>query len=144
MNAIKCKDEFIKKNPQYINCHIEVFKFGDDCDYLANLVKDGIKTATSSLLKLYEIENSRIPEIGDIGIILDSLDNVVCVIQNIKVSINSFLMIDDYIAKCEGEGDTLDFWRKTHESFFKKEVVNYGVDFSFTDEVVVEFFKLID
>ena len=63
-----CNNHGISKSSHY-----EAYSFGDpgSADYIADLVKNGIKTATSSALELYE-ENERIPQVGDYNVILDS------------------------------------------------------------------------
>lgn len=56
-----CNNHGISKSSHY-----EAYSFGDpeSADYIADLVKNGIKTATSSALELYE-ENERIPQVDD-------------------------------------------------------------------------------
>lgn len=45
-----------------ISGEYSAWAFGDDADALAGLVKDGIKTATSSLLCFYELEKEPLPK----------------------------------------------------------------------------------
>ena len=52
----------------------EAWAFGDDPDGLAQLVVDGIKTATSSAYIFYELENEKIPKVGEYSVILNSKD----------------------------------------------------------------------
>lgn len=43
----------------------EAWQFGADPDYLAQLVVDGVKTATCSGLIFYEMENEPLPAVED-------------------------------------------------------------------------------
>lgn len=60
-----CNNHGISKSSHY-----EAYSFGDpeSADYIADLVKNGIKTATSSALELYE-ENERIPQVDDLKLL---------------------------------------------------------------------------
>ena len=55
----------------------DAWAFGEDADRLAELVKKGIKTATSSLLCFYELEGEELPGTGQYNIILDSQNQAV-------------------------------------------------------------------
>lgn len=78
-----CNNHGISKSSHY-----EAYSFGDpeSADYIADLVKNGIKTATSSALELYE-ENERIPQVDDYNVILDSQNLPICVTQTKVVEI---------------------------------------------------------
>ncbi|MDO5089220.1 MAG: ASCH domain-containing protein [Leptotrichiaceae bacterium] len=70
------------------NVHVNRFAFGYEenmQDNLAALVLKGEKKATTSLYALYDLENERVPQKGDINIILDSQENEICVTVNTKV-----------------------------------------------------------
>lgn len=58
-------DEFWKSRGQEKQKSVSSWQFGDNPDYLAKLVIDGIKTATCSGLVFYEIENEPLPAVGD-------------------------------------------------------------------------------
>ena len=76
------------------------------CDRLASLVRAGIKTATSSLVKIFELDGEELPK--------------------------------------EGEGDqTLEYWRRVHEKYFKEQCEEYGIEFSEDMEILTEEFELI-
>ena len=80
------------------NTHIERYSFGNTPemeDELAQLVAKGEKKATTSLLALYDLDNERIPEKGDLNVILDSKGNEVCVTRNIKVYSVPFREVSD-------------------------------------------------
>ena len=118
------------------NTHIERYSFGNTPkmeDELAQLVAKGEKKATTSLLALYDPYNERIPEKGDLNIILDSKGNEVCVTRNTRVYSVLFREVSEKHAFMEGEGDkSLDDWRIVHIKLFKEEL---GDDFIEDGEV---------
>ncbi|WP_121488367.1 ASCH domain-containing protein [Chryseobacterium sp. 7] len=61
------------------------FHFGgkEDATSIAKLVISGIKTATGSLLWVFESENNPVPSVGEYNIITDSDDRPVCIIETI-------------------------------------------------------------
>lgn len=61
-------------------------------DELAQLIKDGIKTATSSALDLYKITGEAIPKADTYSIILDGHDQPVCIIKEIEI--NSYPLME--------------------------------------------------
>ena len=118
--------------------------FGDDPDRLAKLVKDGVKTATCSLLCLYELEEEPLPEVGEYSVILDSKDEAVCIIRTTRVYIVQFDQVSAEHAYKEGEGSrTLEYWRNVHKRFFADELETIGQAFEADIELVCEEFKVI-
>ena len=122
----------------------EAYSFGDDADYLGNLVKDGIKTATTSLYSLYELDGDELPKVGDYSIILDSKDEALCIIKTTKVYIEKFSNVSSSYAYKEGEGDkSLYYWKKVHRAFFTEELKEYGLEFNEQMELVLEEFEVV-
>lgn len=122
----------------------EAWAFGDSPDKLLDLVLKGIKTATSSAYDLYIEENIDIPKVNDYSVLLDSNNNALCIIRNIKVSIKSFDEVDEEFAYKEGEGDkSLAYWRKVHEEFFTNELKTINKEFNNKIKVVLEEFELV-
>ena len=122
----------------------EAWSFGVNPDILAQLVVNGHKTGTSSLYILYELENEPLPKVNDYSIILDSNDNAVCIIQNIKVDIIPFNEIAAEHAYKEGEGDkSLKYWRKAHQKFFTESLSKIDMKFTYDMKVVYEEFKVV-
>ena len=77
------------------NESITAWQFGDCSNYLAQLVIDGIKTATCSIHIFYELENEPLLTTNDYSIILISNDEPVAIIKIIEVTVtpmNSLLM----------------------------------------------------
>jgi len=106
-----------------VYAHLPQWAFGhtaEEADALCNLVLDGKKTATSAAL--YHFEDEPAPEDGDRAVILDSTGRARCVIEFTEVEVVSFDEVDAKFAHAEGEGDlSLAYWRKAHETFFKRE-----------------------
>ena len=114
------------------------------CDRLASLVRAGIKTATSSLVKIFELDGEELPKEGDYSVIMDSEEDALFIIKNKAVTVNKFRDVDESIAFKEGEGDqTLEYWRRVHEKYFKEQCEEYGIEFSEDMEVLTEEFELI-
>ena len=91
-------------------------------DKLGELVREGIKTATSSLAWLYENGVEPYPEVGEYSIILDSLGQPICIVQTTELSVCAFNEVGEDHAYLEGEGDrSLRHWREVHWEFFSAE-----------------------
>ena len=122
----------------------DAWAFGDKADELAELVVQGIKTATSSAYALYEIDGEALPEVGEYSVILDSHDNARCVIKTTRVYVTSFDKVSEAHACKEGEGDrSLAYWREVHEKFFTDCLSEAGLTFSEKMEVVCEEFEIV-
>lgn len=122
----------------------EAWAFGDDADTLAQLVKDGIKTATCSAYCFYEMENEVLPAEGGYNIVLDSRNNAVCITQTTKVYVIPFSQVTSDHAYREGEGDrSLSYWRGVHRKFFTEELEAEGLEFSEDIPLVCEEFRVV-
>ena len=143
MTAEKMWKKFVEK------CNItdneyDAWAFGDDADTLAELVRCGIKTGTSSAYPLYEIEGETLPEASGYSVILNSKDEAVCIIENTKVYVVPFCEVSAKHAFKEGEGDrSLAYWRKVHETFFTTCMEDAGLDFDENMKVVCEEFRVV-
>lgn len=123
---------------------VEAWAFGDMPDLLADLVLQGVKTATSSAYALYEIEGEPLPRAGEYSVILNSHDEPVCVIQTTKVYIARFNEVNEDHAYKEGEGNrSLSYWKRIHEDFFTTALAEAGMCFSEEMQVVCEEFKVV-
>lgn len=125
----------------------EAWAFGDSpemADELANLVLEGIKTATASNYQLYNLENESLPYVGQLNIILDGSDTAVAITKTTSVEIIPFDEVTEEHAYLEGEGDrSLRYWREVHEEFFKKECDQVNQAFHHKIPVVCERFKVL-
>lgn len=135
------------KNSHVKNKTYDAWCFGGNTSMtneLGKLVVNGVKTATASAYQLYEIENSLLPPIGGLNIILDSDNNAVCITETTKVYTCSFNQVSESHALKEGEGDlSLAYWRRVHKDFFSKELKAYNLDFDENMLVVCEEFKVV-
>lgn len=87
-------------------------------DKLAQLIVDGIKTATCSA---YTPDKDKI-KTGAKTVILNSQNTPVCVIETTKTDVIPFNKITKDFARKEGEGDrSLEYWRAEHKRFFEAE-----------------------
>lgn len=119
---------FRATHPQVTTDDYEAFTLGGPsaADHLAALVKAGIKTATCSAGDLYEPDEPR-PQVGDYGIILDSHDQPVCVVETVVVETIPFDQVSAEHAWHEGEDSrTLADWRRVHQAFFQREYAEAG------------------
>ena len=90
-------------------------------DELGELVQNGTKTATCSLLWEYEHDGDPLPQVGELSIILDGDDNPLCIIETVEVDLRAMNTVDEQFAYDEGEGDrSLAYWREAHWRFFSK------------------------
>lgn len=122
----------------------DAWAFGDDADLLAKLVKEGIKTATSSNYIFYELENKELPRVNQYSVILNSKDEAVCIIQTTKVYVSKFNQVSEDHAYKEGESNrTLEDWQEIHKEFFGNELKSIGKEFSEEMLVVCEEFKVV-
>ena len=137
---------FIEINPQYKDRKYEVWSFGYgnyQANYLLSLVRQNIKSGTSSALELYE-ENEKIPELNDISIVTygDGLPG--CIIKTVEIKIKKFDEINEFEALLEGEGDfSLKMWRSVHQNFFTKEYLEMGKEFHNKIPVIYEIFEIV-
>ncbi|MFC3418035.1 ASCH domain-containing protein [Salinicoccus hispanicus] len=123
---------------------VTAWQFGADPDELAQLVADGVKTATCSGRIFYEVENEPLPTTEDYSIVLNGDDNPTSIIKTTEVTITPMNEVSEAFAISEGEGDrTYQYWWDAHVEFFKKELNSIGQEFSEDMLLVCERFKVI-
>lgn len=121
------------------------WQFGAAPDKLAQLVIDGIKTATCSAYIHYERENEPVPAVDDYSIILNSKDEPIAIIKTVDVQIIPMNEVSEEHAIAEGEGDrSYQYWWDVHEEFFTQELSALGMTFSEDMLLVCERFELVD
>ena len=131
-----CNNHGISKSSHY-----EAYSFGDpeSADYIADLVKNGIKTATSSALELYE-ENERIPQVGDYNVILDS-QNLPFALHRLKLLKLYHLIklwLNMHIMKAK-EIVSYEYWHNAHVKFFNAEFKSANKVFTDSSPLFVKF-----
>jgi uncharacterized protein YhfF len=125
----------------------QVWSFGNTpemADELGELVRQGKKTATASLVWIFEEGIEPYPEVGDYHIILDGQDRPICIIQTTELVVNAFDEVGQEHAHLEGEGDrSLPYWRDAHWSFFTAECSKIGRVPDLQMPVLCEKFRLV-
>jgi len=113
-------------------------------DELGELVRQGKKTATASLVWIFEEGIEPYPEVGDYHIILDGQDQPICIIQTTELMVNAFDEVGQVHARLEGEGDrSLRYWREAHWAFFSEECSKIGRAPDLQMPVLCEKFRLV-
>ncbi|WP_026702904.1 ASCH domain-containing protein [Salibacterium aidingense] len=121
---------------------VDVFSFGESADELADLVKQGKKTATCSVYAEYEWEREPLPKKGDLRIVLDAQGDPAAVIRITEVAITPMKEVPEAFALAEGEGDYNTWWN-AHETFFRQLLESHGSGFSENMLVVCERFEMV-
>ncbi|MFF2272725.1 ASCH domain-containing protein [Agromyces sp. NPDC058136] len=125
----------------------EAWAFGatpEHADDLLELVLSGVKTGTASSVWDYEAAEERMPEAGDLSVILDGAAAPRAVIRTTSVRIVPFDEVDEEHARSEGEGDrTLRAWRDIHERYWREHSENPR-GFAPDMPVLCERFELVD
>lgn len=133
-----CETSGVKHN------RYDAWCYGVQSDELAELTKQGIKTATASAYIFYELENEPLPKAGDYSVVLNQKGEAVCIIQISKVAVLPFSRVSVEHAYKEGEGDrTLAYWRKVHKEFFRQELAAIQQEFNEGLLVVCEEFTVV-
>lgn len=114
--------EFLLRHPELPqDLPLDAWKFGGSADTLVQLVLEGKKTATCSLLSVYGDGNVPMPVPGSYSVILDGAGNPKCVISLKETLVKKFKDVDEKHAWEEGESDrTLRYWREVHLRFFSR------------------------
>lgn len=137
-------NEFITKYPEYKDAKYTAWAFGVDQDFLADLVRRGIKTSTTSAYSLYELDNEPLPQTEDLSIVLNSKEQPICVIQTTEIYATKFKNVTETHAYNEGEGDrSLAYWREAHLAFFNEEFKEHNLTFSEEEIVLCEEFECL-
>ncbi|HLR19088.1 MAG TPA: ASCH domain-containing protein [Staphylococcus sp.] len=135
---------FIEAFPEYKGVRFEAWSFGTNENELADLVKKGIKRATTSGYSSYDAEGDPLPEVGEISVILNEKDTPECIVETTRVYQTPFNQVSEQHAYLEGEGDkSLAYWREVHIEFFEDYYSELGISFDESEIIVCEEFKLL-
>lgn len=141
---------FLLSLPEGLNEAPKTFQawgFGNSpemADALGQLAKEGVKTATASLVWAYDQGDEPYPEVGEHSVILDGAGQPLCIIQTTQCYVRPFDEVDEEQAFLEGEGDrSLAFWQNAHWDFFSRECVEIGREPTEQMPVLCERFKLV-
>ncbi|MEN1894031.1 ASCH domain-containing protein [Staphylococcus nepalensis] len=135
---------FIELIPEYQNKTYEAWSFGVDEDKLATLVRKGEKTATTSGYSSYRVENEKLPQVGEVSIVLNKAGEPQCIIEITHIYQVPFNEVSERHAYLEGEGDkSLNYWKKAHIAFFESYYQSLGLNFDESEIMVCEEFKVL-
>lgn len=108
---------------------------------LANLVKIGEKTATSSLVEIQQKED--LTQIGDIWEIHDGKNHFICFVEVENVVFKKFSEVDEEFALLEGDG-SLKNWTRIHHSYYSFLLEKIGKQLSSETLLECVYFKKTD
>lgn len=140
-------EEFCKENQINAETPFQVWYFGNTPEMAAELVElvlEGKKTATASLVWSCENNPQETPVLDGLSVVTDFEGNPKCIIQTTELRVLKFNEVDAEFAFDEGEGDqSLDYWRQVHWDFFAKECIELGKEPDLEMPVICERFKLL-
>lgn len=108
-------------------------------DALVTAILDGVKTTTTSLLVEHPCDYDPQEDVGTFEAVLDSHDDVVCVIRTTEAYVCRLVDVSDEHAIAEGEGyaDASE-WRAGHEQYWSSpEFVEYIGELDINDDTQV-------
>lgn len=115
-----------------------------DADECAELVSEGIKQATTHSLRGLQINEEKLPAIGDMAIVTDWDGIPKAITKTVKVQFVKFKDITAEYAFIEGEGDrSLNYWQKVHWDYYTRELSDHDLQPSEDMELVCEYFETI-
>ncbi|AYV26931.1 ASCH domain protein [Streptomyces sp. ADI95-16] len=118
-------------------------------DQLVAAVLSGMKTATTGLFPEYEAEGEPLPVPGERGLLLDSAERAVAVVEVTDVRVVRLAEVDLRHALDEGEGyASVAEWRTSHERFWHSAPVREALgdpEYTVDDDtlVVMERFRVL-
>ena len=136
-------DRFLNKHslPNNTVCS-DIFSFDitqKKSNYLLQLVLEEKKTATTSLY----IEKEFNTRVGEYNIVTTFRGVPKAIIQITDVKILKLKDMTFELARLEGEDETFDSWKKTHEEFLSVDAKNYNMTLNENTLIVFEIFKLV-
>jgi uncharacterized protein YhfF len=118
------------ETPQTTNRQLSSWHFSDneaDANALAELVKQGVKRATSPSLWYFEATGQPLPKANDLHVVTDWSGRAQCIIRTSAVEIIPFDDVSAEYAALEGEGGgSLQYWRDVHWSYYHRELAGTG------------------
>ncbi|WP_180966122.1 ASCH domain-containing protein [Fischerella thermalis] len=125
----------------------ETFHIGDSeasADHGAELIKQGIKIATSSLLWEYQAANKPLPKVGSLSILENGRGEPVCVVETTWLEIKNFNEIDVQFAYDYGEWDrTLKTWHQECWEYYSEQCYSLGREPTKEMPLVCERFRVV-
>ena len=111
---------------------------------LAQLVLDGVKTATSDLLWHLQAQGKPLWRVGDEHVVLDGYWRPVCVIRTTELEQRPFSAVDEAFVRDYGEGDrTIAWWREHVFSWYSTECRQIGCEPTYDMPLLCERFEVV-
>src|SRR5262245_12919041 len=128
---------------RYVDC----FAFGftpADAREIAQLVLNGTKTATGSVLWSYDADKKPLPIVGALWIVMAGSDAPVCIIKTTEVRIIPCDEVPADYAWDGGEGDRcLESWREIYWEYIDRECQRIGLEPNARAPLVMERFRVV-
>ena len=98
-----------------------------DANECAELVKKGVKKATSPSLLGFQYRDEKLPKIGDFMVITNWAGKAQCIVRTTAVRLKPYFSIDREYTRLEGKRNkSLDYWKKAHWDFYTRELEPFG------------------
>jgi uncharacterized protein YhfF len=111
---------------------------------VGKLVRDGVKTTTSSLVWGLEHIGQPLPKVGNIELIVDGNGEPLCIIELTEVEIKPFNAADEQFAYEYGEGErTLSYWLRDNWEYLSRWCHEIGREPSETMPLVFQRFRVL-
>lgn len=111
---------------------------------VGKLVRDGVKTTTSSLVWGLEAIGEPLPAVGELELIVDGQGEPLCLIEVTEVEIKPFNAVDEQFAFDYGEGDrTRAGWLRDNWAFYARWCVEIGRTPSETMPIAFQRFRVL-
>ena len=111
---------------------------------VGKLVRDGVKTTTSSLVWGLEHIGEPLPTVGQFELIVEGNGEPLCIIELIEVAIKPFNAVDEQFAFDYGEGErTLAYWLTDNWDFYSRWCRAIGREPSETMPLVFQRFRVV-
>jgi len=127
--------------------NVKIGEYGDSEALSASLIQlmvDGVKRGTCSLLWSWEFDGEPLPQVGDIEIVLDWHGTPRLLRRTTAVDVVPFDQVGAGFAASEGEGDlSLSYWRTEHWRFFTDECRRIGRTVDPAMPLVCEIFEVL-
>jgi uncharacterized protein YhfF len=111
---------------------------------VGKLVRDGVKTTTSSLVWGLEHIGQPLPKVGNIELIVDGNGEPLCIIELTEVEIKPFNAVDEQFAYEYGEGErTRSYWLRDNWEYLSRWCHEIGREPSETMPLVFQRFRVL-
>jgi len=96
-------------------------------NHLAELVLQGQKRGTATLLWSLQAEGKDAPKAGDLTVVTYWDGRPCCVAETRETAVVAFRDVTAAFAAIEGEGDgSLEYWQRAHWAFYERECARLG------------------